>query len=884
MVYNDQDVQQHFQMKMWHCVSHNFDVIALLKSIIELAINDLSEKEQEREKELDPHETWRHSSSIEVLKKKLDRVIGWKRFLLVLDDVWNEKKRMWDDELKPLLCSVGGPGSIIVVTCRSKQVASIMCTVKPHELTFLSEEDSWELFSNKAFSNGVQEQTELVTIGRHIVKKCGGLPLALKTMGGLLSSKQLVHEWKSIEESNIGDNVGGKYEVMPILKLSYKHLTSEMKQCFAFCALFPKDYVVQKDMLIQLWIANGFIQEEGTMDLTEKGEFIFHELVWRSFLQDMEVEGIYGVYRAITEYEIIACKMHDLMHDLARDVSNECANIEELIEEKASAKNVRHLQLSKVKLEKIFGLFDDKTSLRTLLASSRRHQDHKRLPHVSLRALQCQSVRTSFKAEIAKHLRYLDLSTCSVDTRLLHSICLLYNLQTLRLNDCFELRQLPEDMVISLRKLIHLYLFGCHKLERTPPNIGQLNNLHTLTTFIVDTRDGCGIEELKDLRYLSKRLELYNLRKIKSVKHAKEANLQHKQNLSELLFSWGHKRYDEPENEACNEEEVFQHLEPHSKIQILELYGYNGLQIPQWMRDPQIFRCLRKLIIANWTRCKNIPVVWLSPSLEYLRLQNMGKLKTLCDNLCVEGGGHSTPLQIFPKLKEIVLEGLRSLEGWAENGAGVAIDSLVTFPVLEELEIDRCPKLASIPLSPVLKVMRLGGYFLDLESLLHIPKLPTSLEILWIQGFGGLVALPSNLGDLAKLRELLVHSCSSLKGLPDGMDGLTSLRELAITHCPGIEEFPNGILQRLPALDDLRIAGCPELQRRCREGGEYFHHLVPIPFKYIPGESEPESESESEFGTGAAEAESSKKRFLKRLLLPCGVHSKSDSDSESDNN
>ncbi|XBH97647.1 hypothetical protein VPH35_127295 [Triticum aestivum] len=439
-------------------------------------------------------------------------------------------------------------------------------------------------------------------------------------------------------------------------------------------------------------------------------------------------------------------------------------------------------------------------------------------------------------------------------------------------------------MVISLRKLIHLYLFGCHKLERTPRNIGQLNNLHTLTTFIVDTRDGCGIEELKDLRYLSKRLELYNLRKIKSVKHAKEANLQHKQNLSELLFSWGHKRYDEPENEACNEEEVFQHLEPHSKIQILELYGYNGLQIPQWMRDPQIFRCLRKLIIANWTRCKNIPVVWLSPSLEYLCLQNMGKLKTLCDNLCVEGGGHSTPLQIFPKLKEIVLEGLRSLEGWAENSAGVAIDSLVTFPVLEELEFDRCPKLASIPLSPVLKVMRLGGYFLDLESLLHIPKLPTSLEILWIQGFGGLVALPSNLGDLAKLRELLVHSCSSLKGLPDGMDGLTSLRELAITHCPGIEEFPNGILQRLPALDDLRIVGCPELQRRCREGGEYFHHLVPIPFKYIPGESEPESESESEFGTGAAEAESSKKRFLKRLLLPCGVHSKSDSDSESDNN
>ncbi|KAM3195131.1 hypothetical protein ACQJBY_071288 [Aegilops geniculata] len=502
----------------------------------------------------------------------------------------------------------------------------------------------------------------------------------------------------------------------------------------------------------------------------------------------MKVEVIYGPYHARTKYEIIACKMHDLMHDLARDANNECATIEELIEHKALVNNVRHLQLSEVKLEKICGLFDDKTSLRTLLVTSRIQQDYKRLPHVSLRALQWQSVCTSFKAENAKHLRYLDLSTCSIDARLLHSICLLYNLQTLRLNDCFKLRQLPEDMLASLRKLIHLYLFGCHKLERTPPNIGQLNNLHTLTTFIVDTRDGCGIEELKDLRYLSKRLELYNLRKIKSVKHAKEANLQEKQNLSELLFSWGLKRYEEPKNEACNEEEVFQHLEPHGKIQILELYGYGGLEIPQWMRDSQMFQSLRKLIITNWIRCKNIPVVWLSPSLEYLSLENMGNLKTLCDNLCIEGAGRSTPLQIFPKLKEIVLEELGSLEGWAVNSAGVAIDSLVTFPVLEEVEINFCPKLTSFPLSPVLKVLSLAEYYLDVECLQDIPRLPTSLENLSIQGFGGLVALPSNLGDMAKLSDLLVHSCRSLKVLPDGMDGLTSLRKLSITCCPGIEE------------------------------------------------------------------------------------------------
>uniref|UniRef100_A0A8R7V1A2 NB-ARC domain-containing protein n=1 Tax=Triticum urartu TaxID=4572 RepID=A0A8R7V1A2_TRIUA len=119
---------------MWHCVSDNFDVIAIVKSIIELATSGRCDL----------------PDSIELLQKKLDEVIGQKRFLLVLDDVWNEEKRMWEDELRLLLCSVGGPGSVIVVTCRSKQVASIMCTIKTHELTFLTGEDSWELFLDKA--------------------------------------------------------------------------------------------------------------------------------------------------------------------------------------------------------------------------------------------------------------------------------------------------------------------------------------------------------------------------------------------------------------------------------------------------------------------------------------------------------------------------------------------------------------------------------------------------------------------------------------------------------------------------------------------------------------------------------------------------------------
>uniref|UniRef100_M0Z1A7 Uncharacterized protein n=2 Tax=Hordeum vulgare subsp. vulgare TaxID=112509 RepID=M0Z1A7_HORVV len=641
MVYNDKGVQQHFQLKMWHCVSDNFDSIALLKSIIELAVSGRCDM----------------PDTIELLQKKLEQVIGKKRFMLVLDDVWNEDERKWEDVLKPLLCSVGGAGSVIVVTTRSQKVASIMQTLGPHKLGCLSEQDSWKLFAEKAYSNGVgQEQAELVSIGRRIVNKCRGLPLALKAMGGLLSSYQQVQEWKDIEENNIRCNVGGKDEIMSILKLSYIHLSSEMKQCFAFLAVFPKDYVMDKDKLIQLWMANGFIQEKGTMDLILRGEFIFDELVWRSFLQDkQEFRHNYGTQTYVT----INCKMHDLMHDLAKDVTDECASVKELTQKKSLLKDVCHMQISEGELEQINGLCKGRTNIRTLLDPSASHKHFKELLQVSasLRALRCSSCSVvNCKAINANHLRYLELSDYNI-TKLPDSICVLYNLQTLRLIGCYKLNQLPEDMA-RLRKLIYLYLSGCTNLKSMSPNFGLLNNLHVLTTFVVGTGDGLGIEQLKDLQNLSNRLELFNLNKIKSGGNAKEANLSQKQNLSELLFSWGQEIDDEPRDV----EEVLQCLEPHSNIQKLEIRGYHGLEISQWMRKPQMFECLRELRMSDSPKCKSIPVIWLSTSLEILVLQRMDNLTTLCSNLGVEAGGSITSLQLFPNLKKLCLIQLPSLE------------------------------------------------------------------------------------------------------------------------------------------------------------------------------------------------------------------------------
>ncbi|XP_039817849.1 disease resistance protein RGA2-like [Panicum virgatum] len=308
MVYNDLRVQKHFELRMWHCVSQeNLDACSIVKSIVELATGGRCDL----------------PDTVELLQGHLQQVIGRRRYLLILDDVWNEVQPKWEEDLKPLLCSsMFGSGSIILVTSRSQKVASIMGTLPPYELSCLSEGDSWKLFSMKAFSKGVQEQAELAATGRRIVDKCKGLPLALKIMGGLMSSKQQARDWETIADSNLGRTNSGKDEIISILKLSYRQLTSEMKQCFAFCAVFPKGHEMDKDILIQLWTANGFIQEDGTDDLEQRGEFIFDNLVWRSFLQHVKIVKA-SRYSHGSKQESEGCKMHDLMHDLAKDVAKE---------------------------------------------------------------------------------------------------------------------------------------------------------------------------------------------------------------------------------------------------------------------------------------------------------------------------------------------------------------------------------------------------------------------------------------------------------------------------------------------------------------------------------------------------------------------------------
>ncbi|XP_043713332.1 putative disease resistance protein RGA3 [Telopea speciosissima] len=187
LVYNHETVEKHFGLKAWVCVSEDFDVVRLTKEILESATNSTHT-----------------SDSLDKLQVELKKALSNKRFLLVLDDMWNENYLRWD-ALSTVFAS-GKQGSKILVTTRNKSVSSIVHTVpNDHDLKGLSDEVYFAMVKKHAFldENSSDANIMLKSFGQEIVKKCKGSLLAVKTLAGLLRDKRNNSEWKDILENEI---------------------------------------------------------------------------------------------------------------------------------------------------------------------------------------------------------------------------------------------------------------------------------------------------------------------------------------------------------------------------------------------------------------------------------------------------------------------------------------------------------------------------------------------------------------------------------------------------------------------------------------------------------------------------------------------------------
>ncbi|XP_024633960.1 putative disease resistance RPP13-like protein 1 isoform X2 [Medicago truncatula] len=295
LVYNDKEVQHHFDLKAWVCVSEDFDIMRVTKSLLESVTSTTSD-----------------SNDLGVLQVELKKNSREKRFLFVLDDLWNDNYNDWIALVSPFID--GKPGSMVIITTRQEKVAEVAHTFPIHKLELLSNEDCWTLLSKHALGNDKfphSTNTTLEAIGRKIARKCGGLPIAAKTLGGLLRSKVEITEWTSILNSDIwnlsNDNI------LPALHLSYQYLPCHLKRCFAYCSIFPKDYPLDRKQLVLLWMAEGFLDcSHGGKAMEELGDDCFAELLSRSLIQQLSNDARGEKF-----------VMHDLVNDLATVISGQ---------------------------------------------------------------------------------------------------------------------------------------------------------------------------------------------------------------------------------------------------------------------------------------------------------------------------------------------------------------------------------------------------------------------------------------------------------------------------------------------------------------------------------------------------------------------------------
>ncbi|XP_042954992.1 putative disease resistance protein RGA3 [Carya illinoinensis] len=884
-IFNDEEIDKHFQLKMWACVSESFEVEKVIGKILE----SMKKKKPD-------------VSGMDALGRILREEIGGKKYLLVLDDVWNEDVKKWDD-LKVLL-EVGASGSRILITTRSKIIAQITQTIAEYSLQCLDERESWCLFKQVAFENGQEPvNSRKVEVGKEIVEKCSGVPLVIKTIGRLLSLENSEEGWVSFKNNKlqkIKEN-----DILPTLKLSYDQLPSHLKQCFAYYSIFPKDYVMEKSKLINLWIAKGFIKPPNQNEcLEDVGHEYFMDLLWRSFFQEAEMDDLGNVFMI---------KMHDLMHDLASSVAGSLITRLESEEKSISDLKTQHVSVvGNIDFSLVIRTSSSKASkTRTLLClgESENLQDFS--------STSCEAIFSSLKflrvlgldgrqfdlvpSSICKlkHLRDLDLSWNEKIKKLPDSISRLQNLYSLRLSSCSSLEELPRG-ITKLVNLRHLYNDECDSLTYMPRGLGQLTNLQTLSLFrfpIDSAPEDIGqLSELITLNSLRGELEILGFRHGEDVAllDYKGANLKEKQHLQVLtLKCWSRENVN-----ARDENMAFEDWVPPPNLKKLDIGSYWSVKLSEGFST---LTNLVELSISGCRKLKYLPPLSRLPSLKSLYLWDLEEIEYVSD--CSDNNELSSfsSSAFFPSLEQIVINYCPNLKGWWRRSDSYNVDvnttdhALLLFPRLSELIIEQCPMLTSLPMFPHLEeklvlenaswkpvqqtitnassssasstpiafssppLSKLKTIFLsgihDLETLpvqnlvslqhLTIADCPMldlgndehgmqwkglkSLISLGFTGMPKLVSLPLGLQHVTSLRRLQISDCSSLLAIPEWICNWASLEEFTISKCSGLTSLPEA-MSRLTSLKTLKIYDCPILLRRCeQERGEDWPKIAHIP-------------------------------------------------------
>ncbi|XP_019149941.1 PREDICTED: putative late blight resistance protein homolog R1A-10 isoform X2 [Ipomoea nil] len=236
------------------------------------------------------------------IAEKLRKKLLGHRYLIVLDDVW--RIEAWDGLSKAF--PLGKEGSRIILTSREYDVGKYARSgADPHSLRFFTTEESQDLLQLKLSKENVGP-LELKKFGRQIAERCGGVPLVVVLVAGILQKKieEKYFSWNEFLQSLSSHIRGDESRSMDVIALSYKHLPEHLKPCLLYFGAFPEDYEIPVSKLIQLWMAEGFVKLIEKKVLEDEAEDYLNHLIGSNLIM-VSTRGYNG--------SVKTCRFHDLV-------------------------------------------------------------------------------------------------------------------------------------------------------------------------------------------------------------------------------------------------------------------------------------------------------------------------------------------------------------------------------------------------------------------------------------------------------------------------------------------------------------------------------------------------------------------------------------------
>ncbi|KAL5986862.1 hypothetical protein ACLOJK_015196 [Asimina triloba] len=710
----------HFENIIWVTVSKALSLVRLQSDIAKAVDLDLSEND---------YEDRRSANLFSALRQR-------RKFLLILDDMW---------EAFPLE-KVGIPepnednGCKLLLTTRDLGVCRRMETEKEIKVEVLLEEEAWELFKEKVGGDSTLPPS-IQTIAKLVAKECGGLPLAIITVGRALRQVNDIRIWRNALKELKGSTAeikGMEDVVFSTLKFSYDRLRSDkIRACFLYCSLYPEDYEIPVGELKDYWVWEGLIGEAANREAElDKGQAILNELQYACMLESV-----------VNKYGCECVKMHDMIRDMAINITRVAhtfmvkagIGLKELPREEEWEGNLERISLMRNEIQSLRGR-PNCPKLSTLLLQANtllENPTHSFFQHMHrLKVLDLSSTGLKFLPESLSELENLHgLLLCSSNISMLPSLAKMKELRVLNLASS-RIEELPEGMecLVSLRQLDLSYTLN---LKTFPSGLlPKLCHLEDLLIFrsryrwplhsssVGSIRVGAGIDEVMRLMQLTTLgIHFIDLPTFTSYMRSRQWRM-----LKGFRFSVGSVTYRLPaaafEFHSCSVEILGCNLITSESPLILPDNTLN-LDIDDCnditrLSELPCLANLRELQKCYLGQCKKMECVFVAEenslsTVEQLVLSELSELKVLCKGVPLHDTlANMKTLQVdachrlknlfslllfkqLQMLEEIEVEGCEGLVEIASGeDSGEMLSNSLYLPRLKKLEFHRLPELKTI--------------------------------------------------------------------------------------------------------------------------------------------------------------------------------------------